>query len=502
MKQSNEKLLKWKKSDTAKNVAVYFINAIIIVGLFVASIYFYGIKTGNPSALEKLTVWQVLRFFAITCLVLTVMALYFYFEDRNFLKSPSNSEMLFLIIELSIIVCFFAGNYISPYLRPLALPALLTLFLCGRKSAFIIQMLFSIIQIIMDMHFFSSSEALEFALEFALPLMGLTAGFIAVFTMDKVYSRFKLLVLSPIISVPILIYVGMAYINGNMPDALTSVICGLCSGPLATFVLTLFLPFFEVGFKKVSCFKYAELTDHKSRLIKKMRTEAPGTFNHSVLVSNIAEACAAAIDEDALLARACAYYHDIGKLRRPEFFTENQQDGINPHDDLTPELSTNIIKAHAQDGYNLAIKSRLPKEIADVCLEHHGSLPIIFFYEKAKRFTDGEVDIKRYCYTCPTPSTKIAAIIMIADGCEAAVRTLTDRSRENVKAVVRKIVNDRMKLGQFDDCEITIKELNIIINTVVNNLTGIYHDRIEYPKVSLDGVESGAVTSMSNSEEE
>ena len=141
------------------------------------------------------------------------------------------------------------------------------------------------------------------------------------------------------------------------------------------------------------------------------------------------------------------------------------------------------------DGYSLVLKNRLPKEIADVCLQHHGTLPILFFYDKAQKLTDGDVDINQYCYQGPKPQTKIAAIVMIADGCEAAARTIQDRSRENVKKVVRKLVDDRMKLGQFDECEITFKELNIIIHTVVNNLTGIYHNRIEYPTVDLTDVE-------------
>jgi putative nucleotidyltransferase with HDIG domain len=251
------------------------------------------------------------------------------------------------------------------------------------------------------------------------------------------------------------------------------------------------LPIFETLFKKVSYFKYAELTDHRAKLIRKMIQQAPGTFNHSIVVSNIAEACATAIGEDALLARTCAYYHDVGKLRRPEFFTENQADGNNPHDDLTPELSANIIKSHTQDGYQLIMKNRLPKEIADVSVQHHGTLPILYFYNKAKTFTDGDVDITQYCYAGPKPQSKIATIIMIADSCEAATRTLQDRSRENVKSVVRKIVNDRMALGQFEECEITLKELNIIIHTVVNSLTGVYHSRIEYPKVNLDGLSLG-----------
>ena len=195
-------------------------------------------------------------------------------------------------------------------------------------------------------------------------------------------------------------------------------------------------------------------------------------------------------DEDALLARTCAYYHDVGKLRRPEYFKENQPDGVNPHDDLTPELSANIIKSHTQDGHDLLVKSRIPKEIAEVCLQHHGTSPMIFFYDKAKKFTDGEVDVAQFCYPGPKPRTKVAAILMIADSAEAATRTLSNRSRENVTSVVRKLVSDRMKLGQFDDCEITLKELNIIIDTVINSLTGVYHRRVKYPKVTLDGLEN------------
>jgi putative nucleotidyltransferase with HDIG domain len=299
----------------------------------------------------------------------------------------------------------------------------------------------------------------------------------------------KLLIMSFLVSSPSLVCVAMTVIEHGGSDIVSDLICGVASGPLAMAIFLVLLPLFEAWFKKVSCFKFSELIEHNSKLIKKMIQQAPGTFNHCIVVSNIAEACAVAIGEDGLLARTCAYYHDIGKLRRPEFFKENQADGFNPHDDLTPELSANIIKSHTQDGYDLIMKSRLPKEIADVCREHHGTLPILYFYGKAQKFTDGKVDIEQYSYAGPKPSTKIAAIIMIADGCEAAARSLQDRSRANVKNVVRKIVNERMQLGQFEECEITLNELNIIIHTVVNHLTGVYHSRIEYPKVSLDGME-------------
>jgi putative nucleotidyltransferase with HDIG domain len=322
-------------------------------------------------------------------------------------------------------------------------------------------------------------------------IMGFSAGLLATFCMDTVHSRLKLFARSLIVSIPALLSVGMNIIEHGSAsfDIGVALACAASSGPLSAIIFSVLLPIFETLFKKVSYFKYSELTDHKAPVIRKLIKYAPGTFNHAVVVSNIAEACAAAIEEDSLLARTCAYYHDIGKLRRPEFFTENQSETGNPHDDLTPELSANIIKSHAMDGAALAEKHRLPKEIADVCREHHGTLPIAYFYDKAKKFTDGEVDISQFRYPGPKPKSKIAAIIMIADACEAAARALKDRSRENVTKKVREIVNERMSLGQFDDCEITLKELNIIIHTVVNNLSGVYHSRIEYPKVSFDGIE-------------
>jgi len=483
----SQKILQWTTKDIVLNVITYVVNIIVITGLLLIAVYLNGIMGDGPSLEQYIngSLTTFLHFFTLLVLTIAIMAFYFFFEDRNFMKKASNSEMLFLIVEIALIACFVSGKYINAYLRPLALVALLTLFLTNRRTAIFMNVVFCIIVFLFDafaggMFNFGNYPAL---------IMCFSSGVIATLCMDKVYSRMKLLSMSVLISLPSLICVVMTLIEHGGSTVVEDLIGGALAGPLAVSIFMVLLPIFEAWFKRVSCFKFSELIEHKAKLIRKMIQQAPGTFNHAIVVSNIAEACAAAIDEDALLARTCAYYHDIGKLRRPEFFKENQADGMNPHDDLTPELSANIIKSHTQDGYDLIVKSRLPEEIANVCLEHHGTLPILYFYGKAKKYTDGEVDLEQYCYAGPKPRTKIAAIVMIADGCEAAARTLQDRSRENVKKVVRQIVNERMQLGQFEDCEITLKELNIIIHTVVNHLTGVYHSRIEYPKVSLDGME-------------
>lgn len=488
-KLKSKKLEKWTTNDTVNNVLIAVFNVVVMLVICVAMKYISAIRTNTAGTfLSYFTdVAYVLHMLVLLSLVATMIILYFFFEDRNFLKTPANTEMLFLIVEVSVMVCFLFSIYVNSYIRPIALVALLTLFLTTRKHAMFMQMVFCILILLTDT-VTQTSSIIDGINAYLALIIGYASGLLAIFCMSKVYSRGKLLLRSIFISVPTVLCVVVPVIGYGEENVLMALVSGACSGPISVGLFILLLPVFEGMFRKITCFKLAELTDHKSRLIRKLIKNAPGTFNHAIVVSNIAEACAIAIDEDALLARTCAYYHDVGKLRRPEFFSENQPGGFNPHDDMTPELSTNIIKAHAQDGYELVMKNGLPKVIADVCVQHHGTLPILYFYNKAKKFTDGEVDVKQYCYPGPKPQTKIAAIIMIADGCEAVVRTLKDRSRENVYKTVKKIINDRMELGQFDECEITINELEIIAETVVNNCTGIYHSRVKYPKIKISEI--------------
>ncbi len=493
MQKTSDKLLKWEKKDYFLNILTYILNFFLMAGIFVFFLFLEHKQGRYDFAQFGASGIKYFNFLILLFFLVVLIFLYFFFEERDFLKNAINSEMIFLILEVSLIICFLFGEYVNLYFRPLALCAILVLFLTGTKTAVFMNFVFCIMVLLFDSFqgmFIGTDGGQPQQLHYLFFLaMGVSSGIIAVYSMKEVYSRLRLILLGFFISVPAVICIVIPIVEFGEGNIANYIVSSIASGPLSVALFLMLLPFFEVVFNKVSTFKLAELTDHKSRIVRKVIAKAPGTFNHSIVVSNIAEACATAIGEDALLARTCAYYHDIGKLRRPEYFKENQMDEKNPHDDLTPELSANIISAHANDGYTLAIKNRLPKEIAEVCRQHHGTMPILFFYDKAKKFTDGEVDIAQYCYPGPKPQTKIAAIIMIADGCEAVTRTLVDRSRDSVKKAVKKIVNSRMELGQFDECEITLKELNIIINTVVNTLSGVYHNRIEYPKVSLDGID-------------
>lgn len=239
-------------------------------------------------------------------------------------------------------------------------------------------------------------------------------------------------------------------------------------------------PIFESSFNILSNTKLYELTDHSSPLIKRLINEAPGTFNHCLSVASYAEVCAIAIGENPHLAKACAYYHDIGKLENPKYFGENQGD-VNYHDGLLPEVSAEIIRKHTTDGYELCDKYRIPAEIRNVTVQHHGTLPMAVFYYKAKNLTDSDVDIYDYEYHGTTPVSKIAAIMMICDAAEAAIRASGKPTAEEVDKLITNIINDRISKHQFDNCDITLKDLNIIKNTIINVYGGHVHSRVKYP---------------------
>lgn len=487
MNQQCEKFKPWTTKNYVNNIVIYFINILLLGGIFLLLLSLNNLSNETAGGIKEFfSEPKRPLFYSLVLVIFGSITFIFYFVlDKENMRNVANAEMTFLIIEIAVVINFIIGSFINVYLRPMALVALLTTFLGSKRVAFFNGAIFCIHIFLLDL-FMGKVMTAE---DYIFFIVSISASIVAVVCIGDTFSRFKILIRSLFISIYPMIGVVISYFSeeSNQVSILfTNLVNAFCSGPLAVGIFLIILPFFEAIFGKLTRFKLAEMTDHKSKLIQRLILEAPGTFNHSVLVSNIAESCATAIGEDALLARTCAYYHDIGKLRRPEYFTENNVGGDNPHNGLTPELSTNIIKSHTTDGYNLLIKHNFPKEIANICIEHHGTMPIYFFYHKAKQFTDGEVNIANYCYTESKPQTKIAAIIMLADSCEAASRTLTDRSRENVKKTVDKIAQDRMDMGQFDECDITLKEISIIKNTIVNNITGIYHNRIEYPKVVIN----------------
>ena len=255
---------------------------------------------------------------------------------------------------------------------------------------------------------------------------------------------------------------------------------GLLSGALAVALQ----PAFEVIFHLATPSRLLEITNPNHPLMKRLMIEAPGTYHHSIIVANLAEAAADKIGANSFLARAGAYYHDIGKLKRPGYFSENQH-GSNPHTNTDPYVSAAILTAHTRDGVLLAQKEHLPPEVQDIILQHHGVTPVMFFYHKALQLADGQhVDINDFRYTGPKPQTKEASIVMLADTIEAAVRSMKDPTPKAIDQFIERLIRGKLEDGQLSDCELSLRDIDQICEAFSGILKGVYHERIEYPKVS------------------
>ncbi|SDC31222.1 HD family phosphohydrolase [Shouchella lonarensis] len=253
-------------------------------------------------------------------------------------------------------------------------------------------------------------------------------------------------------------------------------------------VLTIgILPFIETGFGVLSVSRLIELSNPNHPLLRKILIEAPGTYHHSVVVGNLSEAACEVLGENGLLARVGAYYHDLGKTKRPHFFIENQLKGENPHDKISPQLSKTIIISHPYDGAELLREHKMPKEIIDIAEQHHGTSLLKYFYHKANEESDQPLPESQFRYPGPKPQTKVTSIISIADSVEAAVRSMQKPTPERIEHLVDKIIKDKLEDGQFDESDLTLKELNKIKRSICETLKGTFHQRIEYPEDTLKG---------------
>lgn len=258
--------------------------------------------------------------------------------------------------------------------------------------------------------------------------------------------------------------------------------------PVLTYGL---LIFFERFFNITTDLTLLELSNFDRPLLKELANKTPGTFNHSLSMGTLAEAASERINANALLARVGAYYHDVGKTFSPQNFVENQSGRSNIHENLTPEESVKLLINHVNNGIELAKQNNLPAEIINFIPMHHGTSVMTFFFEKAKKlYGEEKVLDKNYRYPGPKPNTKETAIVMLADGCESAVRSIEDPNADKVENVIESVINNRIREGQLDDSPITFSDIAKIKETFINILIGNYHKRIRYPK--QDEIEKGS----------
>ncbi|MBI5047988.1 MAG: HDIG domain-containing protein [Deltaproteobacteria bacterium] len=286
--------------------------------------------------------------------------------------------------------------------------------------------------------------------------------------------------------VNILTIVSLIIINGrwSVREDIFTVLFGFIGGQITSVIVTGIAPIFEMVFGYTTNIRHLELARMDHPLLKELALHAPGTYHHSIIIGSMVEAAAEAINANPLLAKVSAYYHDIGKVKNPLYFIENMR-GENRHDILTPDISARILISHVTEGVELAQDHRLGEEIIDIIQQHHGTSLISYFYQKAKNkegITIAEVNEKDFRYPGPKPRTKEAGLVMLADAVEAASKTIPDPTAAKIHNMVQKIINKIFVDGQLDECELMLKDLNIIAKSFNRALAGMFHQRIEYPE--------------------
>jgi putative nucleotidyltransferase with HDIG domain len=261
------------------------------------------------------------------------------------------------------------------------------------------------------------------------------------------------------------------------------------------------LSIFEHLFKTLTNISLLELADFNYPLLQRLIMEAPGTYHHSLVVGNLSEAAAKAVGANALLARVGAYYHDIGKLKKPEYFSENQQVAANKHSELPATMSKMIIMNHVREGVELARKHKLNPALINFIQQHHGRSLVYYFYRRALEALEDDQQVKEegFRYPGPKPDTREAAIVLLADSVEAACRALSDPAPARVKELVHKVINNKFIDGQLDECSLTLRDMERISEVFIRILSGIYHSRINYPESPKDAQTNRQKSAKENS---
>lgn len=440
---------------------------------------------------------KLIKFFGVFLFVNLVLLIVYYYASRYINKfSPSKKDLIFIgttllfflfVLRIGVALSSIIRDALPfdvsvttlSYAIPLAGGAMLIRFILNSEIALVFAVIVSLF----------SGIFLENNLE--LTFFYLISGVFAAHAIAHVDKRSTVLLSGALagvvnaVTIFSLDLISQMSISGiSVGNMLINCVTGFFGGLFTAMLVLILTPIAEALFNYTTDIKLLELANLSHPLLKQMIVTSPGTYHHSQLVGILSEAAAQEIHANPLFARVASYYHDIGKMKKAQYFIENQNDG-NPHDKLAPSMSALIINAHVKDGLELAKAYKLPQRIADMIPQHQGTKVIGYFYNKAKEQAEGTgviIDENDYRYPGPRPQTKEAGIIMMADAVEAAVRSLPEKSQIKIKGVVEKIVNHHFIDEQLDECELTLRDLHRIANAFIKILNGIYHQRIEYPE--------------------
>ena len=475
-----------REQSTLLHILIVIVMAIVVTGLLlIMSASFEEI--GTLFTKDPLRVWSL---FAVALVI--VFTIYVFAKSDEKLSHSTHKYMLLIYVSMLVTIglVIIAYKFVDPFVAPITLLSIIVTVFIGRRMAILCNGLFSVLLLIEYM-LVNGEKGIMLSPEILSGIVSMLIGYFVVFFLSKTSNRTRYLITGvgiALLSVPLSFASALLLGDGSLELTARLLTALRCAGYsfvgniLAVAIFLVALPVFESSFKVCTDFKLSEYCNFNVKLLRELSEYAPGTFNHSLMVGVLAESCALAIGENPQLARTCAYYHDVGKIKSPEFFAENQYLGENPHDDLIPEMSAKKITGHAIAGYEMLKKRGYPEELALVCLEHHGTMPVSYFYKKADKISDGNAELEKFSYAGPRPSSKISAIIMLCDACEAAARAGVHK--RPLDDIVTGIFDERLNYGQFDECPITLSDLFKIKETIVSVLSGIHHNRVSYtPKI-------------------
>lgn len=417
--------------------------------------------------------WYVYISLAVLIALILFLESYYMHKYQQEIYDDWTKLLLINIINCIMLVLARTLSIVSPFLIPLAFaPMIITLLINHRVSLTI-----SILNVVLI------SMAINFNVE--ISIIALINAVVGALILQKLHQRNDILYSCIYIAIiNVIVAFSMGFLLSNNSGAiLLRAALSLVGSALSGILTVGLLPLFESTFDIVTTIKLLELSNPNNPLLKKLLIEAPGTYHHSILVANLAEMGAEAVGGNPVLARVCSYYHDVGKIKRPYFFKENQIGNDNPHSKITPSLSSLIIISHVKDGLELAKDYKLPKVIKDIIEQHHGTSLVKYFYIIAKNSSENPEEIleKDFKYPGPIPLTKESGIVMLADSIEASVRSISDPTQSKIEDMVNNIIKARLNEGQLDNCNLTLKDLDKIKHAFMKSLMGIYHQRIEYP---------------------
>ena len=426
-------------------------------------------------------------------ILLWISIIYIRRYHNDIFQRPSKLLLLGLIITGILVISHLLDlirisevpeiNSLTAYLAPMAAGSMLVAVLLNPRIAYFMTMIMSMLVGLM-----TNVNQLPVAL---VALVGSSIGIYYTSHIRQISDLAKSAIY--IAAANVVTIISLMFLSGSPTwhVALIGIMMGAANGLLSAILMIGTLPYLESAFGVISMIRMMDLCNPNQPLLKRLLLEASGTYHHSIMVGNLAETTAEYIGANPLLVRVGAYYHDIGKINRPEYFVENQHGFLrNPHESIAPALSALIVTSHVKEGAELARSARLPEAVVDFIISHHGTSLVRYFYNMAVN-EDGiqNINEKNFRYEGPKPRSKELALVMLADSVEAAVRSLSDNDQEKIRVTVRKIIEDKLNDGQLQECDLTFNDLDVIRNQFCKVLEGIYHKRIEYPEEVMRGMD-------------